>query len=49
MPFSSIMFSVLDLKPLWIAANLTLGEVIWLLFELVIIFLGTRIEKIAVT
>ena len=34
-------FSVLDIKPLMIAANLTLGEVIWLLFELFLIVLRT--------
>ena len=38
-------FSVLDIKPLMIAANLTLGELIWLLFELVLIVLKTRTEK----
>ena len=31
--------SVLDIKLLMVAVNLTLGEVIWLLFELVLIFL----------
>ena len=30
---------MLDIKPLYIAANLILGEVIWLLFELVLIYL----------
>ena len=40
---------MLDIKPLMIAANLTLGKVIWLLFELVLIVLRTRIAKIAVT
>ena len=29
-------FSVFDIKPLMTAANLTLGEVIWLFFELVL-------------
>ena len=40
---------MLDIKPLMIAANLTLGEVIWLLFELVLIVLRTRTDKTAVT
>ena len=40
---------VLDIKPLMITANLTLGEVIWLLFELVLIVLRTRTDKTAVT
>ena len=38
-----------DIKPLMIAANLTLVEVIWLLFVLVLIVLGTRTDKTAVT
>ena len=42
-------FSVLDIKPLMKAANLTLGEVIWFLFELVLKVLRTRINKTAVT
>ena len=42
-------FSVLDIKPLMISANLTLGEVIWLLFELVLIVLRIRTDKTAVT
>ena len=32
-----------------IAANFTLGEVIWLLFELVLIVLRSRTDKTAVT
>ena len=40
---------MLDVKLLMIAANLTLGEVIWLLFELVLIVLSTRTDKTAVT
>ena len=32
-----------------IAANLTLGEMIWFLFELVLIVLRTRTDKTAVT
>ena len=39
------LFSVLDIKPLMIAANLTLGEVIWLLYELDLIVLKTRTDK----
>ena len=39
---------MLDIKPLIIAANLTLGYVIWLLFELVLICLRTRTDKTAV-
>ena len=39
------MFSLLDIKPLMIAANLTFGDVIWLLFELVLIVLRTRTNK----
>ena len=35
-------FSVLDIKPLMIAANLTLGEVIWLLFELDLLVIRTK-------
>ena len=35
-------FNVLDIKLLMIAAYLTLVEVIWLLFELVLIVLSTR-------
>ena len=42
-------FSVLDIKPLMIATNLTLGEVIWLLFELASIVIRTRTDKTAVT
>ena len=42
-------FSMLDIKPLMIAANLTLGELIWLLFVLVLIVLETRTDKTAVT
>ena len=37
------------MKPLMIAANLTLDEVIRLLFELVLIVLRNRTDKIAVT
>ena len=40
---------VIDFKSLMIAANLTLGAVIWLLFELVLIVLRTRTDKTAVT
>ena len=40
---------MLDIKLLMIAANLTLGEVIWLLFELVLIVLRTRTDITAVT
>ena len=40
---------MLDIKPLMIATNLTIGEVIWLLFELVLIVLRTRTDKTAVT
>ena len=40
-------FSVLDIKTLMSAANLTFGEVIWLLFELVLIVLMTRTDKTA--
>ena len=43
------LFSVLDIKLLMIAAYLTLGEVIWLLFELVLKVLRTRTDKTAVT
>ena len=32
-----------------IAANLTIGEVIWLLFELVLIVLRNKTDKTAVT
>ena len=39
---------MLDIKPLMIAANITLGEVIWLLFDLVIIVLRTRTDITAV-
>ena len=39
---------MLDIKLLIIAANLTLGEVIWLLFELVLIVIRTRNVKTAV-
>ena len=42
-------FSMLDIKPLMIAANLTLGQVIWLLFDLVLIVLWTGTDKTAVT
>ena len=42
-------FSVLDNKSLMKDANLTLGEMIWLLFELVLIVLRTRTDKTAVT
>ena len=38
------VFSVLDIKTLIISANLTLGELIWLLFNLVLIVL--RLEPI---
>ena len=44
-----VRFSVLDYKPLMIAANLTHGEVIRLLFELVFIVVRTRTDKTAVT
>ena len=40
---------MLDIKLLMITVNLTLVEVIWLLFELVLIVLRTRIDKTAVT
>ena len=40
---------MLDIKLLMIAANLTLGEVILLLFEIVLIVLMTRTDKKAVT
>ena len=40
---------MLDIKPNMITDNLTLGEVIWLLFELVSIFHRNRTDKIAVT
>ena len=39
---------MLDIKPLMIAANLTLGEVIWLLFEVFLIVLRTRTDKTSV-
>ena len=42
-------FSVLEIKHLMIAANLTLDEVIWLLFEQILIVLRTRTDKTAVT
>ena len=41
-------FSMFDIQPLMIAANLTLGEVIWLFFELVLLVLRTRTDKTAV-
>ena len=47
--FSSTDFSVLDIKNLMIAANLTLGDVTWLLFELVLIVLSARNDKTDVT
>ena len=47
--FFEHMFCVLDIKPLMKAANLILGEVIWLLFELVLIVPRTRTDKTAVT
>ena len=40
---------MLDIKPLIMVDNLTLGEVIWLLFELVLIVLRTRTYKTADT
>ena len=40
---------MLDIKPLIIATNLTLDEVIWLFFELVSIVLMTRTDKTDVT
>ena len=40
---------MLNIKPLMMAANITLGEVIWLLFELVLIVLRTITDKTAVT
>ena len=40
---------MLDIKRLMIAANLTLGEVMRLLYELVLIVLRTRTDKTAVT
>ena len=42
-------FSVIDIIPLMIAANLDLGEVIWLLFELILIVLKTRTDNTEVT
>ena len=48
--FFENMFSEVDIKSLMTAANLTLGEVIWLLFfELVLRILRTRTNKIAIT
>ena len=41
--------SVLDIISIMIAANLTQSEVIWLLFELVLIVLRTRIDKTVFT
>ena len=40
---------MLDIKPLTIADNLTVGEVIRLLFVLVLIVLRNRTDKTAVT
>ena len=40
---------MLDIKPLIIIVKFNFGEGIWLLFELVLIFLRTRIDKTAVT
>ena len=45
----SITVSDLDIKPIMIADNLTLGEMIWLLFELVLIVLRTRNNKTVFT
>ena len=42
-------FGVLDIKPLMNTANLTHGEVIWLLFELVLIVIRNKTDKTAVT
>ena len=48
--FFENMFSEVDIKSLMTASNLTLGEVIWLLFfELVLRILRTRTDKIAIT
>ena len=46
-PFSSKLL-VNDNKLVTIAANLTIGEVIWLLFELVLIVLKTGTDKMIV-
>ena len=40
---------MLDIKPLMITANLILGEVLCLVFELDLIVLRTRTDKTAVT
>ena len=42
-------FSMLDIKSLMTALNLTLLEMIWLLFLLVLIVLRSRTDKTAVT
>ena len=40
---------MVDDKPIMIASNLKIGEMIWLLFELVLIVLRTRTDKASVT